>query len=403
MKIALVSFGFVDVTLPLAKAMAETGVVDVDVYLIFSQNYKYQSIVDFRDTPVPDGLLDDELSMTVLGEEIRKYITDSGKKFKVNVFMYHNMKLRDFKNLKLSYGFAKLLEKRNYDVIHFNGNVLFQVFISLFSRGIPKVHTIHDFTPHLGERKNIVMNLQLPERFNRYLARSERHKMVHADAVKNSAYKITGKARNIHTVFYGPLDIYTYYEVEGDCSIKGRYILFFGRIVKYKGIGYLIDAYSKIRERFPDVKLVVAGSGEIDFLKEKLDANPEVILIHRHIGNRELADLIRHSSLVVCPYIEATQSAVVQTAYAFLKPVIATRVGGIPEVVEHDVTGKLVPPFDSAALADEIGDLLSGETTLDVLSQNIRTGLKKELDWDFIAKQTIDVYNKSFNVVCRRR
>ena len=57
---------------------------------------------------------------------------------------------------------------------------------------------------------------------------------------------------------------------------------------------------------------------------------------------------------MVLPYESATQSGIVQIAYGFRKPVIVTDVGGLPEVVEDDVTGMIVPPFDDDALADAI-------------------------------------------------
>ena len=84
------------------------------------------------------------------------------------------------------------------------------------------------------------------------------------------------------------------------------------------------------------------------------------------------------------------------TAYAFNKPVVASAVGGIPEVVEHNVTGKLVPPREPQALADATIDLLLHDNKIKDMKKNIQKKcFKGELSWDYIAKQTIDVYRKA--------
>lgn len=391
MKIALVNFGFVDVTLPLAKHLSKY--IEVDLYLVFSQPYKSESIINFRDIPVNNGFIEENVVKKILGDEILTYIDD---KIKVNIFIYKNLRIWDVRNIILSYKFARCLLKRNYDLIHFNGNKLFQVYISFFSGKISKVHTIHDFKSHSGEYKKLRHKLlRLPERLNKYLARTYRHKIVHAKCIRDSIYKTVKSAKNIHTIYYGPPDIYTFFKTNGGNPLRSRYVLFFGRIAEYKGISYLIAAFNKIRDKFEDIKLVIAGSGNVDFIMDRVSGNSNVILMNRYINNRELADLIHHSLMVVCPYIEATQSGVVQTAYAFFKPVIATNVGGLPEVVEPGVTGKLVAAFDSAGLADAMEELLLNKEKLEKMSKNIKNKLKKELSWDYIAKQTVSVYSKA--------
>ena len=102
----------------------------------------------------------------------------------------------------------------------------------------------------------------------------------------------------------------------------------------------------------------------------------------------------RQSTLlvIVCPYTDASQSGVVLTAYAFGKPVVATRVGGLPEYVEDGVTGLLVPPRNPQALAEALVRLLRDPDTQRTLSQGIRHN--EALSWESIIKRTISVYEQ---------
>ena len=87
---------------------------------------------------------------------------------------------------------------------------------------------------------------------------------------------------------------------------------------------------------------------------EELQINDYVTLIDRYIPNEELGRYFFATDLVVLPYVDATQSAVIQLAFGFNKPVITTDVGGLAEVVSHGKTGFIVPPRDSESLADSI-------------------------------------------------
>lgn len=69
---------------------------------------------------------------------------------------------------------------------------------------------------------------------------------------------------------------------------------------------------------------------------------------------KEFVGLLQNCALSVCPYTDATQSGVIMTSYSLCKPVVATNVGGLGEMVEEGKTGTLVPPKNVAALSDAI-------------------------------------------------
>jgi starch synthase len=111
--------------------------------------------------------------------------------------------------------------------------------------------------------------------------------------------------------------------------------------------------------------------------------------------------LLQRSSVVVLPYIEASQSGVIPTAYGFKKPVVVTDVGSVPEAVEEGKTGFVVPTRDSEALAHAVIRLLKDEKLRRQMGENAYKKLKEDFSWDNIAQRTLEVYRKA--IQARRR
>jgi glycosyltransferase involved in cell wall biosynthesis len=148
-------------------------------------------------------------------------------------------------------------------------------------------------------------------------------------------------------------------EARRGLGIRGtKVLLFFGLIRAYKGVRTLLTAFAQLVDD-PELELVVAGEcyePEEGYrrLIEELGIGPRVRFVNRFIPNEEVASYFAACDLVVLPYHTASQSGVVQIAYAMERPVVATRVGGLPEVVFEGETGLLVPPGDAAALAGAV-------------------------------------------------
>ena len=141
-------------------------------------------------------------------------------------------------------------------------------------------------------------------------------------------------------------------------GLDGPVILFFGFVRKYKGLEYLIRAMPEVL-RSVQVNLLIVGEFWEDkepYLKtiEELGLQGNIEIVDRYVPNEEVGLYFSAADVVVLPYIDATQSAIVSLAYAFDKPVITTAVGGLPEVVSDGETGFIVPPKDSEALAAAI-------------------------------------------------
>ena len=98
--------------------------------------------------------------------------------------------------------------------------------------------------------------------------------------------------------------------------------------------------------------------------------------------------------IVVCPYIDATQSGVVLTAYAFKRPVVATKIGGLPQYVKHEITGLIVDPNDHHQLAGALIRILENRDIRLKLENGIEDLASNDLNWDNIAKKTVAIYNQ---------
>jgi glycosyltransferase involved in cell wall biosynthesis len=136
-------------------------------------------------------------------------------------------------------------------------------------------------------------------------------------------------------------------------------ILFFGYVRPYKGVMVLLDAMRHLvahRAQIGDTLLLVIGEfydDEKKYHQQVRDLKLEscVRFVADYVPNDEVALYFSAADVVALPYLSATQSGIAQIAYHFDKPLIATDVGGLAEVVRHEKTGFVVPPRDPVALA----------------------------------------------------
>ena len=142
-------------------------------------------------------------------------------------------------------------------------------------------------------------------------------------------------------------------------------LLFFGLVREYKGLKHLLGALKILKDKDPQntrrLKLLIAGDfagskPEYDELIGSFGIADLLSITDGHIPISEVEKFFAACDLVVLPYENATQSGVIQVAYSFDKPVLATRVGGLPDVVFDGETGYLVDPLRPDLIADAISD-----------------------------------------------
>jgi glycosyltransferase involved in cell wall biosynthesis len=119
------------------------------------------------------------------------------------------------------------------------------------------------------------------------------------------------------------------------------------------------------------------------------------IVDNEFISEERIAEYFRRASIVVLPYIEASQSGVIPLAYSAAKPVVATEVGGLPEMVEHGRTGYLVAPRNASQLAESVVRLLLDRNLRREMGLNGKRKIEAECSSEVIACKTIEVYRRA--------
>jgi glycosyltransferase involved in cell wall biosynthesis len=164
-----------------------------------------------------------------------------------------------------------------------------------------------------------------------------------------------------------------------------------------KGIRFLIRAVAQLKPRFPEIKLVLAGDGferpELARLAEELGIGQDVTFLG-WVPNAMLPPYYRAAAVSVIPSLEEGFGIPAAEAMGCEVPVVATDAGGLPEVVEHGVTGLVVPRGDAAALADAIGSLLEDPMRRRRMGLAGRERALRLFDWDRTAEQLEQVYRE---------
>jgi glycosyltransferase involved in cell wall biosynthesis len=219
---------------------------------------------------------------------------------------------------------------------------------------VPSCYLCHNAIPH--ERTALDMLLL------RYAFASGQAFIAHSQEDAANLKQL----RRVAVVHYNPHPTYVVFapgeapsieEAKRRLGLEGRRVLlFFGFVRGYKGLAHLLDAVALLD---PSYHLLVVG----EFYDDRAAYEPrlarlaergQVTVVDRYVPNEEVGRYFLASDLVMVPYLSATQSGVIQMAYGFLRPVVATAVGGIPEVVIEGKTGYLVPPADPQAMAEAV-------------------------------------------------
>ncbi|MDI6757497.1 MAG: glycogen synthase [Endomicrobiia bacterium] len=177
-------------------------------------------------------------------------------------------------------------------------------------------------------------------------------------------------------------------------GIPEKYVLFFGRTTKQKGIDVLIDAADRID---PSAKIVIctAGADTKEYLAEieaRARAKSNIIFINKMIDEEDCVEIYSGAAVFMCPSIYEPFGIINLEAMATTVPVVASRVGGIKEIVLDGKTGFFIEPGSPKELADKVNRLLTDARLARKFGEAGRARVEEKFGWSAIARQTKELY-----------
>jgi len=277
-------------------------------------------------------------------------------------------------------------------LIHYQEDIRDELALSMpFLAAYPKVLTVHDPQPHSGRDANRLRFSRL-RLYRFWMRRAIDAAITHGQKL---AIDLTQQCPwlfgKVATIAHGPLGLRDALPASG-VSTDMR-LLFFGRIHQYKGLASFIDAVISLRGEGLPVIGVVAGKGsDLERHREAMARSAGFEILDHYIPAQDVPRLFNQSRVVVLPYIDGTQSGVAALALGHGRPVIATAVGSIPELVRHGQNGLLVAPGNTEELKSAIRSVLVDDELWATLQRGAITLRDGELSWQAICDKTLAVY-----------
>jgi glycosyltransferase involved in cell wall biosynthesis len=298
-------------------------------------------------------------------------------------------RIRNPSSFKATRELSEIIKNDGVELVHIlmgPGEIWLAVLTCLI-RDIPVVSTMIIPKPNIGERLPNLM----------FWAISKLQLLGSNKVIVNGADQI----EQVHKRYGTPVDKMKYIPLlprtiamkwaEQNQSEEAEIIFFPGKVQPRKGLEYLIKAQPLINQQVPDAKILIAArSEELERYRNLIKDQSKFEIHERFLTGSELAAFFQRASVIALPYLTASTSGILLTAYVFEKPVVTTTVGALPEYVEDGLTGYLVPPYDEKHLADAIVRLLSNDALRHQMGQNARRWIENEQSK--IIGQTITLY-----------
>jgi glycosyltransferase involved in cell wall biosynthesis len=294
------------------------------------------------------------------------------------------------------------IARRRPDLIHvqwsFQPEVDLLLWRVLRRMGLPLVYTVHNLVPHNARPSDA-------DRFGR-LYRAADALVVHSKRSAQALQERWGIAADrIASIPMGPM-LDTWPAPSRDQARRelglqedAELVLFTGLIEPYKGLADLIDAFAILTARRPLARLVIAGKPNEPFEPYRrhlatLGLLDRTVLDLRFLPEPQLAAHLCAADVVVLPYRSVTSSAMLLAARRFGRPVVATDVGDLGEVVVHGESGLLVPPSSPDQLAAGVERLLAAPSLAARLGAAGQAATLGPESWPEAARRTLTVYRR---------
>jgi glycosyltransferase involved in cell wall biosynthesis len=302
-----------------------------------------------------------------------------------NLFKQMPNPLRHF--LKISVipdlSFRKIL--KGYDILHFHDDLdlTFPIFSWFVKK--PKVFHCHSLQGNFHSyKRNIICKTMFRKSFDAYLA------------VSNESGRLAKKlgANNVFILHNG-VDIEEYKHRFHEFNEPiGKNILFVGRLDPIKGIQYLLRAMEIVCKVLPEAKLILVGDGKerenLENLTKILGLSDCVTFVGM-IPHKKIPDYMDLADIFVLPSLSEGFPIVIPEAMAGGLPIVATRVGGVPDIIEDGVNGYMVEPGNFQEMANKIISILENQPLKCLISKNNRMKVE-EFEWKKIVNQLECIY-----------
>lgn len=171
-------------------------------------------------------------------------------------------------------------------------------------------------------------------------------------------------------------------------------ILFLGRLCKEKGLRELFSVLPQLHGQFPQMHVLLGGIWEDEELLEEAAKMKEYVTDLGWLQGEAKKDYLRTSDLFVFPTYFEGQPVSVLEAMAYQCGIVATRVGGIPQMIEQEQTGLLIEPKDPEGLKSALEKLLSDPDLCERLGKNARVKIEKEFSIEKSLQELIKIYQQ---------
>ena len=175
-------------------------------------------------------------------------------------------------------------------------------------------------------------------------------------------------------------------------------VLLFGQVKPEKGLDVLLKAVAELTRDMPNCRLIIAGPlwkesfSAYDRLIADLGLGEHVMVDQRYIPDAEVPKYFCGADVVVLPYRRVYQSGVLLLAQSFGRPVVASAVGGLAEVIRDGETGWLVPAEDHHALAETLRSVLSNREAAEAVGECGKRWVAEQYGWDRLATEIRSCY-----------
>jgi glycosyltransferase involved in cell wall biosynthesis len=278
--------------------------------------------------------------------------------------------------------------RHRFQVLHCHSGYPSAYVGATFKRlfGIPLVVRPHGCDVLPGDR--IRQHPRLERRLRRALAAADAV-VAQGHYLKEVILELGVEEKRIHMIHNG-VDVTAF--ASGTPFPHPRpYILSVGKLKPHKGFDILLRAYARLPH--PPVDLLIAGRGRLQELQElaqQLGLGQRVRFVG-FVEGQEKINLYHSAAFFVCPSRREPFANVILEALAAGVPVVASAVGGNPELVHHGQHGLLFPAEDDKALADTLHHLIEAPALLARLRANIPTFIR-QFDWPVIAARYLELY-----------